>query len=607
VNAITLNSSVEFVAAKAGDSGEAVGPVRFTVEAYTGSAIRQGWSREPVVIDLAGMQFKQQLPIVLGHDYSLGSILGQTTSVRVDAGKLIVEGEILASGETADRVIELAKRGYQWQASVGADVRRHMKIDAEKAVEVNGQAFAGPVRIVKASALREVSFVPLGADAETRVSIAAEIAETEELMADNANEKPADDRKIAAEAPANVAVESPVKVEAANDSTAAIAVLQAKLETMEKLLATRNERAPAIHVAEPMNGEKVIEAALCLQAGLPNADKAFDGRTLEAGEKARRSTSLGEVLVRAAAANGYDGSHKVSTSSLPVILRAAFATHQISDLLSNVANKFLLSSFNAVERTWADISATRSVSDFKAITMYRLNGSFKFKKLSPAGQMKLAQASDEKRSLSADTYAIATSLTRNDMVNDDLGALTQIMGRMGRGAALSLNEVIWGEFLDGNSTYFQAATPGSGNALSLSSLKSAATAFRKLKDSDGNPLAIPPRVLLVPPELELTAAELMTSNLLISGNTSSQPSANVMAGRYRVVVSSYLTSATTWWLLSDASDLNALDVAFLNGQQTPTIEQAAVDWDTLGIGMRGFMDFGVSKAESLSCYRMATA
>lgn len=607
MNAITLNSSVEFVAAKAGDSGEAAGPVRFTVEAYTGSAIRQGWSREPVVIDLAGMQFKQQLPIVLGHDYSLGSILGQTTSVRVDAGKLIVEGEILASGETADRVIELAKRGYQWQASVGADVRRHMKIDAEKAVEVNGQAFAGPVRIVKASALREVSFVPLGADAETRVSIAAEIAETEELMADNANEKPADDRKIAAEAPANVAVESPVKVEAANDSTAAIAVLQAKLETMEKLLATRNERAPAIHVAEPMNGEKVIEAALCLQAGLPNAEKAFDDRTLEAAQKAKRTTSLGEVLVRAAAANGYDGSQKVSTGSLPVILRAAFATHQISDLLSNVANKFLLSSFNAVERTWADISATRSVSDFKAISMYRLNGSFKFKKVSNAGQMKIAQASDEKRSLSAETYGIVSSLTRADMVNDDLGALTQIMGRMGRGAALSLNEVIWGEFLDGNATYFQAATPGSGNALSLSSLKSAATAFRKLKDPDGNPLAIPPRVLLVPPELELTAAELMTSSLIVSGNTTSQPSANVMAGRYRVVVSSYLTSATTWWLLSDASDLNAIDVAFLNGQQTPTIEQASVDWDTLGIGMRGFMDFGVSKAESLSCYRMATA
>ena len=57
-------------------------------------AIRQGWSREPVVIDLAGMQFKQQLPIVLGHDYSLGSILGQTTSVRVEAGKLIVEGAV---------------------------------------------------------------------------------------------------------------------------------------------------------------------------------------------------------------------------------------------------------------------------------------------------------------------------------------------------------------------------------------------------------------------------------------------------------------------------------------------------------------------------------
>jgi hypothetical protein len=173
--------------------------------------------------------------------------------------------------------------------------------------------------------------------------------------------------------------------------------------------------------------------------------------------------------------------------------------------------------------------------------------------------------------------------------------------------------VIWGEFLSSNSSYYQAATPGSGNALSFASLSTATTAYRKLTDPDGNPLGIQPKVLLVPPELELAAAQLMTQSMLIAsslGSTSSkvvEPSANVLAGRYRVVVSNYLTSATTWWLAADAADLNALDVVFLNGQQVPTIEQVQADYQLLGVQMRGYMDFGVTKAESLACYRMATA
>jgi phage major head subunit gpT-like protein len=245
--------------------------------------------------------------------------------------------------------------------------------------------------------------------------------------------------------------------------------------------------------------------------------------------------------------------------------------------------------------------------------MYRLNGSYKFQKVGNAGELKMAQASDTKRSVSAETFGITTSLTRQDIINDDLSALSLIPQRIGRGAALSLNDVIWGEFASNNASYYQAASVSSSNALSFDSLATASTAYRKLTDPDGNPLGIQPKILLVPPELELAAARLMTSNLLIAsalGSTSSkqlEPATNVLAGRFKVVVSNYLTSATTWWLMADAADLNALDVVFLNGVQVPTIEQVQADYQLLGVQMRGYMDFGVTKAESLSCYRMATA
>lgn len=429
-------------------------------------------------------------------------------------------------------------------------------------------------------------------------------------MADHASETPVEEvvKATQTEAPASVAVEAP-KVEASlsDELKAEIVNLTKQVETMQKVIATRESRAPAVHVVEEVASGKVIEAALCLQGGLPNADKAFGARTLEAADKIKRTTSIGEVLIEAARVNGYTGSSRISSGNAEQVIRAAFATHDISNLLGALVNKFLLNGFNAVESSWQEVSAVRSVNDFKAINLLRLNGDMKFKKVGNAGELKVAQASDTKRSVAADTYGISTQLTRQDMINDDLNALSQIPQRMGRGAALAMNEAIWSEFQSSNSSYYQAATAAAGNALALSSLKTATTAFRKLTDPDGNPLGIQPRVLLVPPELEITAAELMTSALLISGNTTKEPNANVLQGRYRVVVSNYLTSATTWWLAADAADLPALDVVFLNGQQAPTIEQVAPDYQLLGVAIRGFFDFGVTKAESLSCYRMATA
>jgi hypothetical protein len=597
MNTIKIDSGVEFLQAAEGESAPA--GKKFRIVAYTGAPIRQGWSREPVVIDMAGMQLPATVPVVLGHDYTLGSILGQGRPF-IEAGQLIVEGEILAQNPNAEQVAALAAAGYQFQASVGADVRRHQKIDAEGVTQVNGAAHVGPVRIVKASALREVSFVTLGADAATSVAIAAE-ADEEFSMADHANQTPTEEPVVAAvEATASVAVEAKPEV----DHAEVIASLTKKVETMEKLIATRDERpaAPAVHMAQPTaRTPEVIEAAFALQGGLPNVEKQYDAKTLEAAAKIQRTTSLGEVLLSAAEEGGYTGSRRISAATLRPILAAAWATHSISGILSSTVNKFLLAGFNGVESSWRSMSAVRSVNDFKAITSYRLNGGFKFEKVANGGELKNAGASDESRTISADTYGIMTSVTRTDLINDDLGALTAVPQRIGRGGALKLNDVFWASFQD-DSAFF---TTGRGNkkntagALSLANLKAIATMFRKLKDPDGNPVAVEPRVLLVPADIELAAAEIMGSSLLVGGS-SAGPDRNVLAGRYQVVSTSYLTSAEDYYLLASPADLPVMEVAFLNGVQSPIVETAEADFNTLGVQMRGYFDFGVAKAEYLA-------
>ena len=248
----------------------------------------------------------------------------------------------------------------------------------------------------------------------------------------------------------------------------------------------------------------------------------------------------------------------------------------------------------------------RSVNDFKSLTSYRLNGGFTFEAVSNGGELKVAKASDESRTISADTYGIMTSVTRTDLINDDLGALTAVPQRIGRGGALKINDVFWTSFLD-DSAFFTTAKGNKktgSTALSLAGLKEALALYRKLKDPDGHPIAVQPRVLLVPVDLEITAAELMNSVQVASGNTSGQPATNVFAGRYEVVSSTYLTNAADYYLLASPADLPVMEVAFLNGVQSPIVETAEANFNVLGVEMRGYFDFGVAKAEDKAGVKM---
>lgn len=581
----------------------------FELVAYTGASIRQGWSRNPLVVDLQGMNTaKASIPILWAHERSLDAVIGRSTEIVNDGSQLVIRGELLAEGEIPEKIARLARAGIPLQASIGADAGNIENVNSGGVVAVNGREFAGPVSVVRASDLRETSVVLFGADANTSAAIAAEANEGVS-MSEQLNEKPVEAAAPQTEAATIVAAEK--KVEAPAVTAEDIASLVFEKIRAERLAEVRAERpkAPAVHVVDvaAASEPKVIEAALCLAGGLPGVDKLYDGKTLEAADRRRGHTSLGEVLVEAARANGYQGSARISAGNIREVLASGFATHSISNVLAATYGKFLLQGFTAVESNWDMIASVRSVSDYKSVTGVRVTGGFEFDEVGNGGELKQAEAGDETRSIKANLYGRMSSITMVDIVNDDLGALSVVPQRLGRGAAIKLNKVFWSEFELNNGTYFAKETAASGNALSIGSLKTAAASYRKLKDGDGNPLGISPAMLLVSPENEITAAELMSGSLLITGENATRTNVNVLAGRYQVVASSYLSSASTWWLVANPGELPAMEVAFLQGQRTPTVQQAEADFDTLGIQVRGHFSFGVAKAESKGAYRMATA
>ena len=619
-NRIELSATLNVHAAD-----EAATPT-FELVAYTGASIRQGWSRNPLVVDLAQIDASRPIPILYAHGKEmplLDSVIGRSVEATNDGSQLVLRGELIRGTAAGDKLIALAKAGVPLQASIGADVGSIENIAAGASVTVNGREFPGPISVARGAVLRETSVVLFGADGATSAAIAAEASEVSN-MSDSLNEKPVEAAVPKTEATAIVAADpKPIVATAGGDGASLIAgeVAEIVLQRMreERIAEVRASRpsAPAIHVvdAAAANEPRVVEAALCLAGGLANAEKAFDQKTLEAADRRRSHTSLQEVLIEAARRNGYTGPARIHDGNIrevlagafPQVQAAGFATHSISNVLAATYGKFLLQGYNAVESTWDMIASIRSVSDYKTVTGVRLNGGFEFEDLGPSGELKSADASDETRTIKAKLTGRMSSITMVDIVNDDLGALTQVPSRLGRGAAVKLNKDFWTEFQLNNATFYQKETAAAGNALSITSLKTAVTSYKKLTDPDGNPLGITPSMILVPPDLEITADEMMGSTVLITGESTTRGNVNVFAGRFQVVPSSYLTGAATWWLVANPAELPCMEVAFLNGQRLPTVQQADADFNQLGIQVRGHFSYGVAKAESRGAYRMATA
>lgn len=138
--------------------------------AYSGGKMKIGW-RDPIVVDMIGMEFSAQIPLLLSHWNDPSMRLGVVTASVVD-NQLHISGGIDTSDEKGRNIVDAGKK-YEWQLSIGADVLASEHIPEGETRKVNGQDFSGPFYHVTKSRLREVSVVAVGADDATHLKIAA--------------------------------------------------------------------------------------------------------------------------------------------------------------------------------------------------------------------------------------------------------------------------------------------------------------------------------------------------------------------------------------------------------------------------------------------------
>ena len=597
--------------AEKGEDGKPVegGNKKMTISAYNGGLMKVGWGC-PVGIELKGLKWRDDnaVPVLCQHKtYSIDAICGQATKVKVDGRSLVIEADFMPVSQDAKKVHDLAKAGFKFQASVGVSPSDVIFIEANQSCKLNGEEVKGECYIVRAGTLNEVSIVPLGADGSTQTAIAAAANTKEGIMPEDKNKpveaaKPTDTASVeAAQTAERDRAASLIAACKGHEDIMAKAVKEGWTAEKAELECLRAEKAEAekakIQAARPgapaivdlsasaPKDAKTVAAAACMGAAMRDSlvEAAFKGVDLDAAHDLK-VTRLSDVF----AAFGF-AYRPGDDASMTKAIKAAFSSADIPNVLSNVAHKFVLAGFGAVGEAWRLISRAVPVTDFKAVKGVRLVMGGLLKSLAKGGELQHVDLSDEARSVQAATKGSIVGITREDLINDDLGVLALVPERFGQMAGRTINKDVFGALSTTGSDY-GANTSG---ALSLANLSAAYALALGIKDSDGNPLGAMPDKILCSPSNFLTAKNIYQSEF-ITGASSEKGKTNVMRGVLEPITSPYL-SGTAYRLFSSAFPL--VDVAFLNGVQTPVVETAAADFSQLGIQMRCYFDYGPSAGE----------
>ena len=595
------------------------GNKKMSITAYSGGLMRVGWG-SPVGIELSGLKWREDnaVPILCQHKtYSIDAICGQATKVSHDGKTLTIDADFMPVSQDAKKVHDLAKAGFKFQASVGVSPSDVIFIEANQAYKLNGVEVKGECYIVRAGVLNEVSIVPLGADGSTQTAIAAAAnTDKEGIMPEDKTKpveaaKPTDTASVeAAQTAERDRVASVIAACKGHEDIMAKAVKEgwtaekAELACLkaEKAAAEEAKRQKEIEAARPgapaiidlkasaPRDAKTVTAAACMGAAMSDkvVEASFKGVDLDAAHDLK-VTRLSDVF--AAFGITYRPGNDAEVSKA---LKAAFSTADIPNVLSNVAHKFVLAGFGAVGDDWRKISRAVPVTDFKAIKGVRLIMGGVLKPLAKGGELQHVDLTDDSRTLQAATKGSIVGITREDLINDDLAVLSTIPERFGLMAGRTINKDVFGSLSTTGSDY---GANGSG-ALNITNLAAAYAAAMGIKDSQGDPLGPLPDKILCAPGNFLTAVNIYQSEL-ITGASSKEGKTNVLRGVLQPITSPYL-SGTAYRLFNSSFPL--VDVAFLNGVQTPVVETANANFEQLGISMRCYYDFGVAAGELKAAY-----
>jgi hypothetical protein len=293
----------------------------------------------------------------------------------------------------------------------------------------------------------------------------------------------------------------------------------------------------------------------------------------------------------------------------------AFMASDFPLVLANVAEKSLFEGFDTAEETWNIWAGTGSVSDFKTHHSVRASETEDLSEIPAGTPYPYGERSEEEETYSIVTYGLIEAITRQTIINDDLGALIDTYFAHGEAVSRKIGDVVYA-VLTANSamgdgvalfhTASHANLASSGSAIGVTPLAAAIAAMKQQKDiAEKRRLNIRPRFFIGPTSIEGSAEQFFNSNnLAFTGSTDAEMApANPYAGSYFVrAYDARLDddSETAWYLAARKG--KTVKVFFLNGVQRPYLETQN-GWTVDGVENKVRIDCGAKAMDWRGLYK----
>ena len=284
-------------------------------------------------------------------------------------------------------------------------------------------------------------------------------------------------------------------------------------------------------------------------------------------------------------------------------------THTTSDfgvILMDVAHRSMLQGWDLAEETYHLWTKKGQLSDFKVSHRIGLGEFPSLRQVREGAEYKYVTVGANSQQIALATYGELFSITRQAIINDDMSLLTDIPSKMGMAAKGTIGDLVYGiltsnpKLADGKALFHDDHNnllTGASSALSIASLDQGRTQMRTQKTSKESgkerPLNIRPAYVLTPVALESKALQLINSTSVPDAQVN-QGVANPIQGMAKVIGEPRLddNSAASWYLAA-AQGKDTIEVAYLNGVETPYMEQQQ-GFTVDGVATKVRIDAGVA-------------
>lgn len=586
-----------------------------------------GKCRESLMSDGVSLPPNNQVPLLDCHDRGgITNILGSVREIRQEGDK-VVGRAYFANTPRAKEALELIKGGHLKSGSVGYTQGQSEWIADGQIHNYNNRAFSGPMLLTTKWNLSEFSLVPVPADEYATVRQAPDgvpnckeraVAEDKNIEKKEVSQMEPKETNVNVEEVTRAAADNAVKAE--RERMAAISELCTKNNCADIQTRAFKENL-TVEQTQGLVIEELQKRSQALSSASKNvtitadeSDKfrsaAVDGLLLRSGMDIEKPADgaldmqrygfkgIAREIVRRSGNNGMFS----DDDAIKLVFRAGSQAYaDFTNILDTAMNKAVMKGYRQAPDTWRRFCTKGNLPNLEPAKRVDLNDMPDFIENPEGAEIQDVILGDKGETIKLVTYAAKIKLTRRAILADDLGLFNKIARKIGYRAAQKIEAMAYdvltanAAMSDGHNLFDSTHhhNIGTAGALSKATLAAAYALMQKQTDVNGTVIDVTPKYLLVSPD-EAVEAEILTASTIDPSTTNTMGATNFFRNRNLVAISTprINMSSNGFYLVADPASCDTIEVAFLNGNENPTIETIDNDKDILGRSWRTYIDIG---------------